>query len=141
MIGRREARSGVALAIACAALLMLASCDSGEGALAGECGRPEPASDLSVLPDGLELDEFGTVVRAAERHGFVSARAIATDGVEGLYSPMTKLLRRGGYEIVGEDNEGFEAEIYFTRGADTGSILLRQGNCGPATNIILTFGH
>jgi hypothetical protein len=139
-VSQSESRRSWALALACAALVVLASCDSGKGALTHECERPEPASDLSALPEGLELDDLGTVVRAGEAHGFVSARAIAADGVEGLYPPMTKLLRKSGFEIVGEDNEGFEAEIYFTRGIDTGSVLLRQGNCG-ATSIILTFGH
>lgn len=140
-MSRSEARRALALALACAALVLLASCDSGKETLAQECERPEPASDLSALPEGLELDEFGTVVKAADGRGFVSARAIAADGVGDLYSPITKLLRSGGFEIVGEDNEGFEAEIYFTRGVDTGSILLRQGSCGGATSIILTFGH
>lgn len=138
---RRPASRALALVAACASLVALASCDSGEGALAQECGRPEPAADLSMMPRGLELDELGTVVKAGEKHGFVSARAVATEGVEKLYPPLTKLLREGGFEIVGEDNEGFEAEIYFTRGEDTGSILLRRGNCGPDTNIILVFGY
>jgi len=64
----------------------------------------------------------------------------ADEKVGQLYTPLLNLLKDGGYEIVGEDNEGFEAEIFFTRNRNTGSLILRQGDCADATNITLTYG-
>jgi len=126
----------------CAVSLMLAlgACNSGDGGLAGKCESPQAAADLSALPDGIALEEYGTVVRARKSNGFVGAQAVADAGVDKLYTPLLNLLKEGGYEIVGEDNEGFEAEIFFTRETNSGSLILRQGDCAGATNITLTYG-
>lgn len=130
------------LALTCMTPAVVVACaSSDDGTLAGGCGeRPEPASDLSVLPEGISLDEYGTVVRARAKNGFVGAHAVAQGNVDKLYTPLLRLLKDGGYDIVGEDNEGFEAEIFFMRNSDTGSLILRQGECEGETNIILTFG-
>jgi hypothetical protein len=125
----------------CAVALMfvLGACSSDVGGLARGCELPKPAADLSVLPQGIALEEYGTVVRARKRNGFVGAQAVADAAVDKLYTPLLDLLKEGGYEIVGEDNEGFEAEIFFTRRANSGSLILRQGDCAT-TNITLTYG-
>ncbi|MGH2698048.1 MAG: hypothetical protein ACRDJL_02450 [Actinomycetota bacterium] len=129
----------MALACACAASFGLAACSDTEG-LAQACEPLVPAADLSVLPEGISLDDYGTVVRARKSNGFVGARAVAEDEVDELYTPLLNLLKDGGYEIVGEDNEGFEAEIFFTRDRNTGSLILRRGECEGETNIMLTYG-
>jgi hypothetical protein len=131
---RASAACGVAL------VLGLAACSSDDGRLAGECEPPKAAANLAVLPEGIALQEYGTVVRARKKNGFVGAQAVAEGEVDKLYTPLLNLLKDGGYEIVGEDNEGFEAEIFFTRQASSGSLILRQGNCAGSTNIILTYG-
>jgi len=127
-------------ALGAVALLALGACNSDVGGLAGECESPKAAADLSALPDGIALEEYGTVVRARRKNGFVGAQAVANAGVDKLYTPLLNLLKNGGYEIVGEDYEGFEAEIFFTRQANSGSLILRQGECAGATNITLTYG-
>lgn len=129
-----------ALVFVCASLFGLVACSSDDGGLAQDCESPEAVSDLSALPEGIALDEYGTVVRARTKNGFVGAQAVADGKVDKLYTPLLNLLKDGGYEIVGEDNEGFEAEIFFTRERNTGSLILRQGECAGATNIILTYG-
>jgi hypothetical protein len=134
MTKRTPALLGVAL------LLALGACNSDGGGLAGACESPKPAADISALPDGIALEEFGTVVRARKRNGFVGAQAVADAAVDKLYAPLLDLLKDGGYEIIGEDNEGFEAEIFFTRATNSGSLILRRGDCAGATNIILTYG-
>jgi len=121
-------------------MLGLAACNSDDRGLARECESPKAATNISALPDGIALDEYGTVVRARKKNGFVGAQAVADAGVDKLYTPLLNLLKDGGYEIVGEDNEGFEAEIFFTRQANSGSLILRQGECAGATNITLTYG-
>ena len=129
-----------ALVCVCASLLALVACSSDDGGLAQGCESPEAVADLSALPEGIALDEYGTVIRARTRNGFVGAQAVADEKVGQLYTPLLNLLKDGGYEIVGEDNEGFEAEIFFTRNRNTGSLILRQGDCADATNITLTYG-
>ena len=121
-------------------MLGLAACSTDDGRLAQECESPKAAADLSALPEGIALEEYGTVVRARVKNGFVGAQAVADAGVDKLYTPLLNLLKDGGYEVVGEDNEGFEAEIFFTRQANSGSLILRQGECVGATNITLTYG-
>ena len=49
-------------------------------------------------------------------------------------------LVAGGFEIIGHDNEGFEAEIFFRRGAKTlGTILMREGPCEDQVTITLLY--
>ncbi len=135
-----QATRRTALVLVCASLLGLVACCSDDGGLATGCEPPEAVSDLSALPEGIALEDYGTVVRARTKNGFVGAQAVADAKVDKLYTPLLNLLKDGGYEIVGEDNEGFEAEIFFTRERNTGSLILRQGDCAGATNIILTYG-
>ena len=42
-----------------------------------------------------------------------------------------------GFEIVGEDNEIFEAEIYLQRGDELGSIQIRKSLCPEATVVFI----
>ncbi len=130
--------------LACALVLSAAGCGSGDGSPRGPrvCSTesPAPDEDLALLPDDIPLDDWGTVVQVAKRRGYVGARAITESTIVELYPQLSKHIRLQGFQTISGENEGFEAEIFFTKGPNTGSFLLRQGPCKGQVTIKLLFG-
>ena len=101
-----------------------------------------PASDdeLELLPDSIPLTEWGTVTKVDKQKGYVGARAIAETTIVELYPQLSKHIRVNGFETISGENEGFEAEIFFAKGPNTGTFLLREGPCKGQVTIKLLFG-
>ena len=102
--------------------------------------NPVPEQDLDLLPAGLPLDEWGTIVRISERRGFVGAEAISETTIVELYPEIARAVRDGDYVTISGENEGFEAEVFFQKGRDTGTFLLRKGPCKGQVTIKLIYG-
>lgn len=107
------------------------------------CSTDEPVAqqDLALLPEGLPLDEWGTVVKVAEKLGYVGAEAISELTIVELYPEIARAVRAGDYATISGENEGFEAEIFFQKGDDLGTFLLRKGPCKGQVRIKLIYGH
>ena len=55
---------------------------------------------------------------------------VSDETVVELYPQFARALVEGGHEILSGDNEGFEAEIFFTlRDGRAGRYVLREGPC------------
>ena len=135
---RLKALPGVALA-----LFMFACSEDGTGPTAASAAcstSPAPEDELAVLPDDLPLDEFGSVIQASERQGFVGAEVITETTIVELYPELSRLISENGFQTISGENEGFEAEIFFTKGKNTGSLLLREGPCKGQITIKLLYG-
>ena len=97
--------------------------------------------DISLLPDDVPFGEFGDVVELGVEDGFLRAVALSDGLIVEMDPEMQRQLGTAGYQIVGHDNEGFEAEIFFTRGADTvGTIQMREGPCDDQVILRLSYG-
>jgi hypothetical protein len=48
-----------------------------------------------------------------------------------------RAIARAGFELVGEDNEGFEAELYLKRGKELGSLQIRTSVCSDASVVFV----
>jgi len=94
-----------------------------------------------LIPKDVPVGDFGEVVQLEVRDGFLHA-VVHSDGLIVEIDPeMQRRLVTGGYQIVGHDNEGFEAEIFFARGADTvGTIFMREGPCEDQVILRLSYG-
>lgn len=42
-----------------------------------------------------------------------------------------------GYDLVGQDNEGFEAELYLRKGKELGAVQIRSSRCDDATIVFV----
>ncbi len=93
-----------------------------------------------MLPKDLPLDQYGTVIQASKRQGFVGAHAITETTIVELYPKLSRLISEEGFQVISAENEGFEAEIFFTKGKNTGSFLLREGPCKGQVTIKLLYG-
>ena len=126
-----------------AATLLWGCGDGGTGGAAGPtpCPLPEARGNERLLPRDLQLDGYGVLAETRVSKGFVSARIVSETEIVELYPPIARSLLDNGYQILSGDNEGFEAEIFFTRGKDAnGNIYMREGPCTGQVTMTLTYG-
>jgi hypothetical protein len=82
------------------------------------------------MPAGMSFDQLGTVtrVRKAERHLMV--HAVTTKPIDEVTVLIQDAVTAAGYRPAGMDNEGFEAEVFFTTGSyAAGLARVRQSGC------------
>jgi hypothetical protein len=136
-----------ALARACAPLaavaVFVAGCgdggsdDSGAG-IPTTCGLPTPKSglDTSIMPEAFLLDGAELANVARERGGFTAVVNVPYSVGEAL-DLLRGAVRRTNYEIIGEDNEGFEAELYLRRKRELGAVQIRRSICDRASIVFV----
>jgi hypothetical protein len=104
------------------------------------CQAPSaaPPAETALMPAGLSFDQIGTVtrVRKVERH--VMAHAVTTKPLDEVTVLIQDAVTAAGYRPAGMDNEGFEAEVFFTTGSyAAGQAVVRQSGCEGRWNIDL----
>ena len=61
---------------------------------------------------------------------FVSVAGHLESTVERLFESASEVVVDNGFEVINTDFEGFEAEIYFSRGSSiAGIVMMREGPC------------
>lgn len=83
------------------------------------------------LVDGVEVAK---VLVTKKR---VSAALNNPRSVNESFEAYGKAARAAGFEVVGKDNEGFEAEIYLKKGTDLGAIQIRTSRCPEASVVFV----
>ncbi|MDQ4065190.1 MAG: hypothetical protein M3161_04015 [Actinomycetota bacterium] len=69
------------------------------------------------------------MVRAQrERGGFIASLNVDL-GVQEALARLTRVVQQQNYEIIQQDNEGFEAEIYIRGEDELGAIQIRTSRC------------
>ena len=122
-------------------LLAWAGCsDDGDGgpAFPASCGllTPEPRTDAGSVPEPFLLE--GTeLVRALETKERLSFALNNPRSVVDSFEAFKKAAMEAGFNVVGEDNEIFEAEIYLKRGTEVGSIQIRMSRCEDVTVVFV----
>ena len=96
------------------------------------CRPPPPArpTELARMPAGLSLDRVGTVTRVRREGSHVIVQAYASKPLDELTVLIQDAVTAAGYRPGGMDNEGFEAEVFFTTGTyAAGQALVRSSGC------------
>ena len=128
-------------ALAATILLTLAgACDGdGTGPAAAECGlpTPDPAARPELIPAPLLLEGDAEVASAGRRRGGVTGVLNIHMSVQDAFPLYKKAIARAGFELVGQDNEGFEAELYLRRGKELGSLQIRTAVCEDAAVVFV----
>lgn len=82
------------------------------------------------MPAGLSFDQIGTVTRVLSTDGHLTVQAVTTKPIDEVTVLIQDAVTAAGYRPAGMDNEGFEAEVYFTRGTyAAGQALVRRADC------------
>jgi hypothetical protein len=127
---RHRRRLSVAAITAAALLLVVLGARALEPDDRCEAPSAAPPAETALMPDGLSFDQVGTVtrVRKAERHFMV--QAVTTKPLDEVTVLIQDAVTAAGYRPAGMDNEGFEAEVFFTTGPyAAGQALVRGTAC------------
>ena len=118
-------------AAALLALVALTGCSSTpDAAAACPAPAPAPAAQTALLPDGLSFEQVGTVTGVQRDEGHLTVRAVTTRPLSEATVLVQDAVTAAGYRPAGMDDEGFEAEVFFTAGTyAAGQAVLRQGAC------------
>ncbi len=128
--------------VAVAALTALAGCAGGNGnsgaklgAFPPECGLPSPQPDQQVerVPEGFLLDGEVEIITAQESGGGFIASFSVPYPVPEAFDRFKGAARDMGYDVVQEDFEGFEAEVYVKKGNELGVVQVRTSRCNEAS--------
>jgi hypothetical protein len=116
-----------------ALLAALAGCSTGPGGDEGAtCPIPDPAppAEIALMPAGLSFEQIGTVTQVHSAAGHVTMRAVTTKPIDEVTVLIQDAVTAAGYRPAGMDNEGFEAEVFFTSGSlAAGQALVRRAEC------------
>ena len=137
MVERRRHRRRLAVVVSAAAAVMLAL---GAAVLvmddpaADPCQTPSaaPPSETALMPAGLSFDEIGTVTRVRKDERHVMVQAVTTKPIDEVTVLIQDAVIAAGYRFAGMDNEGFEAEVFFTTGSGShaaGQARVAQFGC------------
>ena len=135
MLERRGRNRLALLAIAVAVLLVVvlgSNVLDADDPVVDPCQAPSaaPRAETALMPAGLSFDQIGTVtrVRNAERH--VMVQAVTTKPLNEVTVLIQDAVTAAGYRPAGMDNEGFEAEVFFTTGLyAAGQARVRRAAC------------
>jgi hypothetical protein len=136
---RRRLWVVLAVLVAAAAFLVLSATVLAEDP-ADPCRPPPPArpAELARMPAGLSFGRVGTVTRVRREGRHVIVQAYASKPLEQLTVLIQDAVTAAGYRPGGMDNEGFEAEVFFTTGTyAAGQALVRSSGCSGRWDVDL----
>jgi hypothetical protein len=130
----RHRRRLAVVGIAVAALLVIVGAkaldvdDSGDDPC--QAPRAAPPAETALMPAGLSFDQIGTVTRVRKDERHVIVQAVTTKPIDEVTVLIQDAVTAAGYRPAGMDNEGFEAEVFFTTGSyAAGQARVRQFGC------------
>jgi len=103
-----------------------------------DAARGAPPAQTRFMPAALSFDQIGTVTRVRKGKGHFVVQAVSTRPIDELTVLIQDAVTAAGYRPAGMDNEGFEAEVFFTTGPyAAGQALVRQSACEGLWDITL----
>ena len=125
------------MGIAVAALAVVLSADVlGEDEAADPCQArstaPAPPAETALMPAGLSFDQIGTVTRVQKNESQIMVQAVTTKPLDEVTVLIQDAVIAAGYRPAGMDNEGFEAEVFFTTASGSyaaGQARVAQFGC------------
>ena len=122
------------------ALLLLGGCASEEPKPEGPpdyeaCGLPgiHPKTDPGKVPEPYLLGGKAEVSRTEVEEGRLIASLSVPFSVNDAFPRFKEAISQTTFEVLQEDNEGFEAELYLRDGRELGSLQIRSSKCDDVT--------
>ena len=104
-----------------------------------ECGLPTPHADADagLIPDPFLLDGQAEVIQVEVEEGRVIAGLGLRLNVDRSFDLYKAAIPEASFELLQEDNEHFEAELYIKKGKELGSLQIRGSTCPDAVIVYL----
>jgi hypothetical protein len=112
---------------------------SAEQGIFAQCGlpTPDPGAEASVVADAFILGGDAEVTKTeASKRGTIAALNVPYS-VSEAFSRYSDSVKQAGYQIVDDDFEGFEAELYLRKGDDLGYVQIRRSTCEDASIVFV----
>jgi hypothetical protein len=111
----------------------------GPRVLAGTCGFPKKTIevDTSALPDDFVFDGV-EIANFEDRKKRLTAALNVPFGVQDALPRYRDASKKAGFEVIQEDNEGFEAELYLRKGPDLAQVQIRGSQCRDAVRVYVS---
>jgi hypothetical protein len=109
--------------VAVAVLIALAVWRPGGDDSSCEAVTAAPSAQTALLPARLSLDRIGTITHVRKDGDHVEVEAVSSKPLDEVTVLIQDAVAAAGYRPAGMDNEGDEAEVFFT----TGSLAAGQG--------------
>jgi hypothetical protein len=125
------------------AVAVLAACgdDRPEGprVIAGTCGFPKKTIEIdsTALPEDFVFEGV-EVANFEDRKNRLTAALNVPFGVQDALPRYRTASKNAGFEIIQEDNEGFEAELFLRKGNDLGQVQIRGSQCRDAVRVYVS---
>lgn len=129
---RRLALAGIAVVAALVAVGAAVLHRDDRAAADDPCQAPRtaPPAELALMPPGLSFETVGPVTDVRRNERQVWVHAVTTKPLEEVTVLIQDAVTAAGYRPAGMDNEGFEAEVFFTTGSyAAGQARVRQFGC------------
>ena len=140
----RKVARGAGILLAGWLVICSAACSSEEPAEKAEidlaeCGLPEPTpgADASLIPNPFLLGGEAEVIQVEVEEGRVIGGLGLRLNVDRSFDRYKTAIPEASYELLQEDNEHFEAELYIKKGKELGSIQIRGSTCPDAVIVYL----
>ena len=104
-----------------------------------ECGLPKPHADADagLIPDPFLLDGQAELIQVEVEEGRVIGGLGLRLNVDRAFDLYKEAIPEASYELLQEDNEHFEAELYIKKGKELGSLQIRGSTCPDAVIVYL----
>ncbi|MDP9067280.1 MAG: hypothetical protein M3N53_02890 [Actinomycetota bacterium] len=104
-----------------------------------KCGLPAPDRDAdpTLVPAPYLLDGEASVNKTDVVKGRVIAALAVPFSVNESFVRYKEAVAETSMEVLQEDNEGFEAELYLQEGKQLGSLQIRSSTCENAVIVYL----
>ena len=96
------------------------------------CAAPRhaPPAETALLPTGLSFEPVGPFTHVSRQGRNIMARPVTNRPLNEVTVLIQDAVTAAGYRPAGMDNEGFEAEVFFTTGQyAAGLARVRQSAC------------
>ena len=136
---RRHGRLTV-VAIAVAALVVVGAFALNRGDARDPCEAPSaaPPAETALMPAALSFGRIGTVTRVRRNEQHLIVHAVTRKPIDEATVLLQDAVTAAGYHPAGMDNEGFEAEVFFsTDRYAAGQALVRRSACSGRWDITL----
>ena len=105
-----------------------------------ECRLPSPQAgvDASLIPGGFLPPGDADVTQTEKRRGRLIAVLTLPGTIQSVLGEYRNLVNESGFDVLQEDNEGFEAELYLQRGrGDLAVVQIRETGCTETMLVLL----
>ena len=99
---------------------------------------PKPNVDSSLIPESFLPSGQADVTQTEKRKGRLVVVMTIPGTIQSVLDEYRSMVDESGFDLLQEDNEGFEAELYLQKGrGDLAVVQIRETGCTDKVLVLL----